>query len=100
MLMLQMHFYEGGQCDEIVVECPEKNLNNSCKVFCDDDPTTNCRGMQLYSTNGYCKDVALLSMGRECLVSSSKIYYGYNQVTNYFEFKHWPNKIINVETES
>ena len=49
----------GGECNNIMIECPENNLNNSCKTYCDDDPTTDCKGIQLHSTNAYCKDVVL-----------------------------------------
>ena len=57
----------------------EDNLNNSCKIYCDDDPNTDCNDIKLYSTNGYCKDVALLCIGTACSFSSSKIYCGYDQ---------------------
>ena len=45
-----------GDCDNIMVECPENNLNNSCKIYCDADLETYCKSITVYSTNGYCKD--------------------------------------------
>ena len=32
--------HDGGNCQGIMIECPENNLNNSCKIHCDDHPTT------------------------------------------------------------
>ena len=42
--------------------------------------------MKIYSTNGYCKDVALLCTGHGCLFDESKIYCGYDQTANYCQF--------------
>ena len=71
-----------------VIECTENNLNNSCKIYCDGNPTTVCGVIETYSTNGYCKDVALLCyLGNDCLIDSSKIYYGYDEITNYCELE-------------
>ena len=58
--------------------------------------------MQLYSTNGYCKDAALLCIGNDCSLNLafSKIYCGYNQTTNYCEFIGWSDEIINVGSGS
>ncbi len=71
-----------------MVECPENNQNNTCKIWCDNVGATDCRSMQIWTTNGYCKDVAVLCVGADCLLGTSagnaaKIYCGYQQTTDY-----------------
>ena len=83
-----------------MVECRENNLNSSCKIYCDADPNTNCRYIEVYSANCYCKDAALLCMGNNCLINSSKIYCGCNQNTIYSEFQSWTDDIISVGSVS
>ena len=82
--LVNIYCHEGGDCGHLGVECPDNNLNDSCRTHCDDDSTTECRDTQLYSTNGYCKDVTSLCIGmlNQCLIDSSKIYFRYNQITN------------------
>ena len=57
---VHIYCHDGGNCNNVMIECPENNTNpnNSCTIYCDDDPETNCTSMQVYTTNGYCKDVA------------------------------------------
>ena len=56
---VNIHCHQGGNCNYIMVECPENSLNNSCNIFCDDDPSTGCGDMNIYSTNGYCMRVTM-----------------------------------------
>ena len=73
---VNIYCHQGADCNNIMIECPENNLNTSCKIYCDGDSNTNCRNIQLNSTNDYCKDVALLCMGNDCLIGEPKIYCG------------------------
>ena len=79
-------YCHGGVCYNLTLYCPENNLNNTCRIYCDDDPNTQCRFIKMYSTNGYCKDAALLCVGNACDIEESKIYCGYDQTTNYCDF--------------
>ena len=85
-----VYCHEGGDCDGVTIECPENNQNKHCKIYCDDDPDTDCHSMEVYTTNGYCNDVVLLCIGTDCafgngLVEGPKIYCGYDQDDNYCE---------------
>ena len=40
----------------------------------------------MHSTNNYCKDVALICIGKDCYIQHSKIFCGYDQTTHYCEF--------------
>ena len=82
---VNVYCHQGGDCEKSTIECPENHLNssNSCFVFCDGDPTTNCGLIQMYTVSGYCKDAALLCTNNNCVLDSAKIYCGYDQITNH-----------------
>ena len=80
---VNIYCHEGGDCYNILVECPEDNQNNTCRIFCDDDSTTDCRNMNIYTTNGYCRDTTVFCLGNDCLITGDKIYCGYDQTVNY-----------------
>ena len=53
---------------------------NSCKIYCDYEPATDCRDNEICSTNGYCKDVALLSSGMIVLFKKAKSIVDMNEL--------------------
>ena len=75
---------EGGDCQGLQVECPEENDANLCRIYCDSDDTTSCTSMQMWTTNGYCRDVAVICSESGChKLDNTQIYCGYNQTTDY-----------------
>ena len=77
--------HDGADSSSLIVECPENNRNNTCKIFVDDTNGAFRRSMKIYTTNGYCVDGIISCVGGDsaCDIWQSNIYCGYNQSLNY-----------------
>eukprot|EP01083_Nonionella_stella_P272658 924720_1 len=82
---VQIYCKGGGDCDGLMVECPQ----NICMISCDDDAETDCSNMKIYT----CSHVDVLCDGVDCnfgvgTSTVTKTYCGFDQNETYYQMQY------------
>eukprot|EP01083_Nonionella_stella_P190626 705927_1 len=89
---VQIYCIKGGECDGLMVECPENSKNDStCTILCDDDAQTDCSNMKIYY--GTCSQPDVLCDGDHCnfgvdLSVRTKLFCGFAQNESYCQMQY------------
>eukprot|EP01083_Nonionella_stella_P186758 684702_1 len=82
---VQIYCKGGGDCDGLMVECPQ----NICMISCDDDAETDCSNMKIYT----CLHTDVLCDGVYCnfgvnTSTVTKTFCGFDQNETYYQMQY------------
>lgn len=61
---ISIRCFNYGDCGTVKVYCPENNQQDTCEVHCDGN--SECKDINLYTTNGYCSDARFYCHDNNC----------------------------------